>query len=255
MMKTRRKSKAAAAAAADSENEPGSPAAEDGQRLTVYIPSDIDLDTLSNLLPETSITSQSPEGIIELYRRLVDLASKLDATVRERDDDRADAERMEVELDQALQDKEALSKELEGSAENLQTELKQVKQQRDELCMSFLLGGALTFIGGFPITVSSQAALQAQISTLSTSQSSSSTEVDNLKRRVEDTEREKRDLVGVISRLKQDSSQREGKCEKRGRLFSILTSHRGNSNSSRQPEGSTTGAPGFGEPSPRATVH
>jgi nucleoprotein TPR len=109
MMKTRRKSKAAAAAAADSENEPGSPAAEDGQRLTVYIPSDIDLDTLSNLLPETSITSQSPEGIIELYRRLVDLASKLDATVRERDDDRADAERMEVELDQALQDKEALS--------------------------------------------------------------------------------------------------------------------------------------------------
>ncbi|KAJ7812897.1 hypothetical protein B0H13DRAFT_501094 [Mycena leptocephala] len=97
---------------------------------------------------------------------------------------------MEVELDQALQDKEALSKELEGSAENLQTELKQVKQQRDEL-------------------LSSQAALQAQISTLSTSQSSSSTEVDNLKRRVEDTEREKRDLVGVISRLKQDSSQRE----------------------------------------------
>jgi nucleoprotein TPR len=108
----------------------------------------------------------------------------------------------------------------------LQTELKQVKQQRDELCMSFLLGGALTFIGGFPITVSSQAALQAQISTLSTSQSSSSTEVDNLKRRVEDTEREKRDLVGVISRLKQDSSQREGKCEKRGRLFDINLTQR-----------------------------
>lgn len=67
---------------------------------------------------------------------------------------------------------------------------------------------------GSGIAVSSQAALKAQISALSTSQSSSSTEVDNLKRRVDDTEREKRDLVGVISRLKQDSSQREGMLRK-----------------------------------------
>ncbi|KAJ7432792.1 hypothetical protein B0H11DRAFT_2297225 [Mycena galericulata] len=190
MMKTRRKSKAAAAAAVDSENDAASPAPEDNQRLNIFIPSDIDLDTLSNLLPETSITSPSPEGIIELYRRLVDLASKFDAAVRERDEDRADAERMEVELDQALQDKEAMAKELEGSAENSQADLRQLRQERDEL-------------------LSSQAALQAQLSVLSTSQSSSSTEVENLKHRVEDTEREKRDLVGVISRLKQDSSQRE----------------------------------------------
>jgi predicted nucleic acid-binding Zn-ribbon protein len=60
-------------------------------------------------------------------------------------------------------------------------------------------------------TASSRAALQAQINTLSSSQSSSSTEVDTLKHRVEDTEREKRDLVGVVSRLKEDSAQREGK--------------------------------------------
>lgn len=136
-MKTRRKSKAAAAAAADPENDPGSPAADDNQRLTVFMPSDVDLDTLSNLLPETSITSQTPEGIVELYRRLIELASKLDVTVRERDEERAEVERMEVEMDQALQDKESLAKELEGSSEALQAELKQVKQQRDELCASF----------------------------------------------------------------------------------------------------------------------
>ncbi|KAJ6452550.1 hypothetical protein C8R47DRAFT_265654 [Mycena vitilis] len=190
MMKTRRKSKAAAAAAADEENEPGSPMAEDGQRLTISLPSDIDLDTLSELLPNTSITSQTPEGIVELYRRLVDLASDLDTALRERDENRGQTEKLEVELDQALQDKEALAKELEVSADNFQVELNQVKRQRDEL-------------------LSSQAALQAQISTLTTSQSSSSTEVDALKRRVDDTEREKRDLVGVISRLEKDSSQRE----------------------------------------------
>lgn len=55
-------------------------------------------------------------------------------------------------------------------------------------------------------------ALQTQLATLSTSQSSSSTEVENLKRRVDDTEREKRELVGVISRLKDESSQRDGMC-------------------------------------------
>ncbi|KAJ7288016.1 hypothetical protein C8J57DRAFT_504699 [Mycena rebaudengoi] len=189
MTKTRRKSKAAAAAA-DSEQEPESPMAEDPQRLVVLLPSDIDIDTLSNLLPETSITSPSPDGIIELYRRLIDFASKLDTAVRERDEDRAEVERIEVELDQAIQEKEVLSKDMEGSAETLHAELRQVRQERDEL-------------------LSSQAALQAQIATLSNSQSSSSTEVDNLKHRVEDTEREKRDLVGVISRLKQDGSQRE----------------------------------------------
>ena len=60
------------------------------------------------------------------------------------------------------------------------------------------------------LVASSRMGLQAQITALSTSQSSSSTEVDALKHRVEDTEREKRDLVGVVSRLKEDSSQREG---------------------------------------------
>jgi hypothetical protein len=102
--------------------------------------------------------------------------------------------------------------------------------------------------------VSSQAALQAQISNLSTSQSSSSTEVDNLKHRVEDTEREKRDLVGVISRLKQDNSQREGTYSTSRASPLILTEHRGNTNSSRQPQGSTGGAPDSRKPSAGTTV-
>lgn len=52
--------------------------------------------------------------------------------------------------------------------------------------------------------------LQEQLTTLSTSQSSASNEVENLKRRVEDTEREKRELIGVISRLKDEGTQRDG---------------------------------------------
>ena len=56
----------------------------------------------------------------------------------------------------------------------------------------------------------SKAALQTQLSSLSTSSSASSTELDTLKLRVEDTDREKRDLVGVVSRLKEDCAQRDG---------------------------------------------
>lgn len=52
--------------------------------------------------------------------------------------------------------------------------------------------------------------LQAKLASLTTSQSASSTEVDTLRHRVEDVEREKRDLMGVVSRLKEDSSQRDG---------------------------------------------
>ena len=58
--------------------------------------------------------------------------------------------------------------------------------------------------------VEAKNSLQVQITELSTSKFSSSEEVENLKHRVDDTEREKRDLVGVISRLKQETSQREG---------------------------------------------
>ena len=53
--------------------------------------------------------------------------------------------------------------------------------------------------------------MQAQVTSLTDSKSASSSEVDALKHRVEDTEREKRDLVGVVSRLKQEGAQQDGK--------------------------------------------
>ena len=54
--------------------------------------------------------------------------------------------------------------------------------------------------------MSSKSNLESQISTLSSSQSISSTEID----RVDEVECEKRDLLGVVSRLKEDSAQRDG---------------------------------------------
>jgi len=58
--------------------------------------------------------------------------------------------------------------------------------------------------------VEAKGKLQEQLTTLSTSQASASTEAETLKRRVEDTDREKRELIGVISRLKEEGTQRDG---------------------------------------------
>lgn len=51
--------------------------------------------------------------------------------------------------------------------------------------------------------------LQNQLSNVTSTQSTSSFELSSLRRKVEETEREKRDLMSVISRLEEDAAQRE----------------------------------------------
>ncbi|KAF8903177.1 hypothetical protein CPB84DRAFT_810991 [Gymnopilus junonius] len=177
MTKTRRQSKAA-----DAESAEG--------HFNITLPDDLDGDQLSEILPEINLTSLSPDDVVTLYRTLLTHSINLDATERERDEVKAELEKKDIELDQALQDRESSSKDLEASVESVHEELAQVKRERDQLAQE-------------------KAQLQGKVNKLSNSQSSSSTEVETLKRRVEDTEREKRELVGVISRLKDESAQRE----------------------------------------------
>ncbi|KAJ3573187.1 hypothetical protein NP233_g2600 [Leucocoprinus birnbaumii] len=177
MMKTRHKRKAQEGTSQSDES------------LTIFMPDDIDLATLSNLLPDTSITSPSPDAIVALYRLLLAQSAELETAQQELENAHAEAEKKDVELDQALQDKETGVKEMEALAESAQDELKKVKAERDELA-------------------SSKARLQTNISELENSRSQTSVETENLRHRVEDIEREKRDLVGVISRLKEEGAQR-----------------------------------------------
>ncbi|PBK97398.1 hypothetical protein ARMGADRAFT_637587 [Armillaria gallica] len=187
-MKTRRKTKALASASEDA--APSSPLPQEDTSLSVTIPDDLDVDTLSTLIPNSTLAYPSPDTILALYRLALSQAADLDATQRTADDLRAQAEKTDVELDQALQDKESLSRDLGSQLEATQAEVKELKQERDQL-------------------VSSQAELKAEISRLSTTQSTSSTELDDVRRRLEDSEREKRDVMAVVSRLKQDETQRE----------------------------------------------
>lgn len=126
MMKTRLKRKAQ-----ESTSQPD-------ESLTIFMPEDIDLAALSNLLPDASITSPSPDAIIALYRLLLAQSSELETAQQELENAQAEAQRKDVELDQALQDRETGMKEMEAQVEAAQEELKKMKSERDELGKSVL---------------------------------------------------------------------------------------------------------------------
>lgn len=185
----------------------------DSVLFEVTLPDDIDEDALSKLIPEINLASLSSDDVLSIYRLLLSQLISLDSAQRERDEARADTERKDIELDQALQDKEHLSNDFEASVELIHKELQQVKQVRDQLgsCNASFPRISIILIYSFTLVVEDKTTLQNQITAISASQHSSTSETTSLKERVEDTEREKRELVGVISRLKDEGSQREGK--------------------------------------------
>ncbi|KAJ3867488.1 hypothetical protein EV359DRAFT_34396 [Lentinula novae-zelandiae] len=193
MVGTRRTSKFPS----NTEDEGGPSTTEDSHNssFTVPIPEDFDIEAFTSLIPDFDIHSPSPESLVNLYQLLLE---------------QSESERKDVELDQALQDREQSSKDMEQQVERLQEELTQVKQERDHLCvlnLPFLYVNWL--MHSFIVPVASQNELQTRITGLASSQTSSSREAEELKHRLEDAEREKRDLINVISRLKQDGSERD----------------------------------------------
>jgi nucleoprotein TPR len=103
--------------------------------FTVSVPSDIDLNALSALIPGEPLETPSEDTVLHLYRTLLAHVTQVEATTREAEELRAEAEKKEVELDQAYQDRENDKKELETLADNLQKELTTIKNERDELGM------------------------------------------------------------------------------------------------------------------------
>ena len=99
----------------------------------ITLPDDVDEDALSKLLPDIKLTSLSSDDILSIYQLLLSQLTSLDSAQRERDEALADTERKDIELDQALQDKESLANDLESSVESVHKELQQVKQERDQL--------------------------------------------------------------------------------------------------------------------------
>lgn len=93
---------------------------------------DLDFTTLSALLPGINLESPTGDAISTIYRFILNQHDELDAKDHELDSLRADLEKKEIETDQLIQDRESNEKEMENSLENIQNELKQVRQERDE---------------------------------------------------------------------------------------------------------------------------
>jgi nucleoprotein TPR len=140
-MRTRRKSKAQAAAAAaaatpEPDIEPAgsvAPTSPSKVEFSVAIPDDLDLENLSRLLPDVSFETPSQDAVLSLYRLVVSQAVDLDGSIRDLEESRAENERKDVELDQALQDRESSVFSLEVQVKTLQEELTKVKQERNTM--------------------------------------------------------------------------------------------------------------------------
>ncbi|KAF5340774.1 hypothetical protein D9611_007504 [Ephemerocybe angulata] len=190
MTKTRKRAREESAQDAAEAGSQNAEAATAGW-LQVPVPDDIDHEYLSELLPNIPDLSRvTPDAVAALYKLVVGLNTDLDGLRREVEELHAEGERKDVELDQALQDKESIAKEFEESMENVHAELESVKREKERLAEE-------------------NAELKAKVSALSNSQTSASSEVEGLKHQVDDVEREKRELLGVITRMREEGAQRE----------------------------------------------
>lgn len=137
MVGTRRKSKAAAAAATQNDYDGASTQGTDEfshpPPFSIPLPIDIDVEALSSLIPEASFATPTPETIVSVYRLLLAQVTETNATQRDLEEARAEVERREVELDQAYQDAENKTKNLETSLENVQSQLTVTRQEKEQL--------------------------------------------------------------------------------------------------------------------------
>ena len=148
---SRRKTRKAAAAETDAEpenalQETGTPPPQGILPFTIGpLLSDIDVHSLSEYFPDASLEAPTPELIIACYKVIMEQKDKLADYVEEIDNLKADADRKDVELDQALQDRERVSKELEDAVVGMQTELKSATEEKEQI------GNYLSLIP-FPLT-------------------------------------------------------------------------------------------------------
>ena len=97
--------------------------------FSVSIPDDFDLE----FPPDVSFETPSPDTIFSLYRLVLSQAVDSEEGLRELEELRAENERKDIELNQALQDRKSSVSSLETPFKGLQEELVKVKQECNTL--------------------------------------------------------------------------------------------------------------------------
>lgn len=97
------------------------------------LPSEVNVSSLTSIFPDISLEFPTPEFILRCYKLIVTQAEQLSKDAIDLESLHAEMERKDVELDQALQDRENAITELESTAENVLTELGKAKGENDTL--------------------------------------------------------------------------------------------------------------------------
>src|ERR1700761_6694895 len=114
-MKTRRKSKAAAAAATNvtRESTAASPNVTEeagSSSLLLTLPDELDVECLSSLFPGVSLEAPRAEDIVALHQLVLSRDTDLEIARRDLEESQVELQKKDIELDQALQDRESSGK-------------------------------------------------------------------------------------------------------------------------------------------------
>ncbi|KAG8871481.1 hypothetical protein FRB98_000746 [Tulasnella sp. 332] len=171
-------------ATASGENSSSMVDVEPASPFAISLPPDVSEEQLYALLPESmSLEQPSPESIVQLYRLVIELKEQSDTAAADMDDARAEAQRKEVELDQALMDHQNETIRISASLEQVSSQVNGLKLENAQL-------------------VQTCQALKKELDAKSSSNSASSHELEGFQRKLEETERANRDLIEVVDRMK-----------------------------------------------------
>ncbi|CAE6407335.1 unnamed protein product [Rhizoctonia solani] len=129
---------------------------------------------------DVDLAQPTSELLFTAYRALLEV----------QEETRSEIVRKDVELEQAIQDHESRLNELESKLDESRQETEHERQKNSEL-------------------TAANVALNARLESMSTTNTNNTT----LNRRVEEVEREKRDLLLVVDRLREDSAAMESELE------------------------------------------
>ncbi|KIY46697.1 hypothetical protein FISHEDRAFT_46885 [Fistulina hepatica ATCC 64428] len=181
-------------------------AAEEEARDGIHeIPDDLDVEALASLVPGIEASKPTSEHIIALYRVVlesVELRGEIDAL-------QAAKERSEVELDQALQDRESLAHDKDVQLAEKDAEIEQLRQaNEDDKLESGRYDSALA---------ECKNEIDALKDALSKKDDALRDRVGQIQTKEDEVAavlKEKRDLVGVISRIKAEDEEREAELDR-----------------------------------------
>lgn len=169
--------------------------------LPLALPSTLHLPALSTALASTNPPKPIDEAylrapdealVLHLYSTILQLPALREASAAlERE--KAERARRDIEVEEALNEAESVRTEAEERAERERAERERAEAEKDRLAAE--LAGS-----------------NAQLAALKSTSESGTSEVAELKGRLEQVEQEKRDLLSSLEKEREESSRRGGEC-------------------------------------------